>query len=483
MKQKSFLKNKSFFRIAFLTNVFFFSVHFLQYVSYVAVVLLILWGIGLVIRDIAKGTIKKTYFFKFFAIFLSLGVLSHVVNLIADYGEIFPTIVGLVLLASTAIFMFLFIPNTDTKKGVLGREMFFVANVYFYSSIIINVIGIILLFVFKTELGERIIIYDNRFVGAYINPNMGAFCCFLSVVSGLLLTNKKFCVNAGKKVLDKRICFFGMLINYICIAISDSKGALLALTTFVIFCSVFSIYKAKTSPRKRHIISAIVSVVMIFVCLFGVVPCQKLMSSVVNSESTSTVALAQSVNEQNREQNDGEVTFDHESEKEKNGGGRTTLWKQCIKFFEQKPLLGWGAGNLLLMGDKTEANTIDNMKIDLGAKLFEAHNGYLTLLASSGVLGFLTFASFILILLAVILKNTFLKVKHGGIGKTVYVTSCVIALLVYALVEPSLVYYPSLVVTSFWFFMGLSIKWATENERLQLTVPTQKAIGHRLYNE
>ena len=88
-----------------------------------------------------------------------------------------------------------------------------------------------------------------------------------------------------------------------------------------------------------------------------------------------------------------------------------------------------------------------------------------------------------MILLAVILKNTFLKVKHGGIGKTVYVTSCVIALLVYALVEPSLVYYPSLVVTAFWFFMGLSIKGATENEQLQLTVPTQKAIGHRLYNE
>ncbi len=483
MKQKSFLENKSLFRIAFLTNVFFFSVHFLQYVSYVGVVLLILWGIGLVIRDIAKGTIKKTYFYKFSIIFLSLGVVSHAVNLVLPDGKIFPTIVGLVLLVITAIFMFLFMPNTDTKKGVIEKELYYVASVYYYSSIIINVVGIILLFVFKTTLGERIIIYDNRFVGAYINPNMGAFCCFLAIVSGFLLSNKKFCANVGKKLLDKRICFFGMLLNYICIAISDSKGALLALTTLLIFCSVFYIYKAKESPRKRHIISAFISVVMIFICVFAVVPCQKLMTAGVNSEATSVVASAQSVTKTQSEQNSGEITFDHESEKEKNGGGRITLWKQCLEFFEQKPILGWGCGNLLLMGEQTDANTIDNMKLDLGSKLFEAHNGYLTILATSGVLGFATFMGLVLLAVVVILKNTFLKVKHGGIGKTVFSTSCVLALLVYALVEPSLVYYPTSVVSAFWFFMGASIKWSTENEQLPISVPTQKAIGYRLFDK
>lgn len=483
MKQKSFLENKSLFRIAFLTNVFFFSVHFLQYISYVGIVLLILWGIGLLVKDIANGTIKKTYFYIFSIIFLSLGAVSHIVNLISTDGKVFPTVVGLVLLVITAIFMFLFMPNRDTKKGVIEKELFYVANIYYYSSIVINVVGIILLFVFKTELGERIIIYDNRFVGAYINPNMGAFCCFLSIVSGFLLSNKKFCANVGKKLLDKRICFFGMLLNYICIAISDSKGTLVTLTTLVILCSVFYIYKAKVKPRKRHILPALLSVVMIFICVFGVAPCQKLMSVVVNSESASTTVAASSNTNKTDDKTDDKITFDHESEKEKNGGGRTTLWKQSLDFFEQKPLLGWGCGNLLLMGEETDANTIDNMKLDLGSKLFEAHNGYLTILASSGILGFAVFFGFLSLAVVTMLKNTFSKVRRGGIGKTVYVTACVLALLVHALVEPSLVYYPTLAVSVFWFLVGASVKWATENEHLHLSIPLQKAIGYRLYDE
>ena len=212
MKGKSFLKNKSLFRMAFLTNVFFFSVHFLQYASYIGIVLLILWGIGLLIADIKNGNIKKVYFYKFFVLFLAIGVVSHIINLITGDGRAFPSVVGAVLLIITAIFMFLFVPNKDTKKGTIERELYYVAKIYFYSTLICNIVGIILLLVFKDSLGERIIIYDNRFVGAYINPNMGAFDCFLSIASGLIISNKKFCSNIGKKPINKWSCLFVLLL-------------------------------------------------------------------------------------------------------------------------------------------------------------------------------------------------------------------------------------------------------------------------------
>lgn len=482
MKKKSFLKDKSLFRIAFLTNVFFFSVHFLQYVSYVGIVLILLWGIGLLIRDFANRKIKNVFFANFSGLFLALGVVSHTVNVIMGDGKLFSTIVGAVLLIITAQFMFLFMPSRDTKKGVIERELYTLANVFYYSAVVVNIIGIILLLVFKDSLGERIIIYDNRFVGAYINPNMGAFCSFVAIVSGFLLSNKKFCANVGKKVMNKWVCLFGMLLNYFVIAISDSKGALLVLTVLLGSCSVFYIYKAKIKPRKRHIIPALLCVLAVVVCVSAPKPCQKLMSVVVNSADVSVVADASSTSDK-ADKSDNEITFDHQSEKEKNGGGRLTLWKQCFEFFEQKPIFGWGCGNLLLMGEHTQANTIDNLKLDLGSKLFEAHNGYLTLLASSGITGFLTFMCFVLVSVVVILKNTFLKVRYGGIGKTVFATSCVLALLVYAVVEPSLVYYPTLVVGVFWYLLGASVKWATENEKLHLSIPTQKAIGYRLFDK
>ena len=93
------------------------------------------------------------------------------------------------------------------------------------------------------------------------------------------------------------------------------------------------------------------------------------------------------------------------------------------------------------------------------------------------------FFGFLSLAVVTILKNTFSKVRRGGVGKTVCATACVLALLVHALVEPSLVYYPTLAVSVFWFLVGASVKWATENEHLHLSIPLQKAIGYRLYDE
>ena len=86
--------------------------------------------------------------------------------------------------------MYIFIPSNREKKGRIEKEIYTVGKIYLYTTFILNIIGIILLVVFKGSLGERIIIYDNRFTGVYINPNMGAFNCFLTIVFGGFITSK-----------------------------------------------------------------------------------------------------------------------------------------------------------------------------------------------------------------------------------------------------------------------------------------------------
>lgn len=477
MKEKNLLKNKSLFRKAMLINVYFFSVHFLQYLSYIGIVLLILWGIGILVYDIANKNIKKVYLYKFSASFLAIGLISHIINLCTKDGSVFSTIVGMVLLVITAIFMFIFIPNNREKKGRIGKEIYYVGKVYLYSTFVLNIIGIALLLVFKTSLGERIIVYDNRFVGAYINPNMGAFNCFLSIVFGGFLTNTKFCSNIGKKRMNRPFVNIVLALSYFVIAISDSKGALLALVVYLLVFCGFTVYRAVVKRKFCNIRYAALGILMTAVVVLATTPCKMIMSYVVNNASSSVSVSALEENEQKQKSVEDEITFDHMAEKEKNGGGRLELYKKSVELFNEKPLFGWGAGNMLLMGDVTDANTIDNLKLDLGAKLFEAHNGYLTILSTSGIVGFACFAVMLGIMLYAILKNAAFKVKNGGIGKTTIGAAATIAFLVYALVEPSLVYYPTLAVATLWLFLGAGLKTVADNEKHRVGPVIEKLIG------
>ena len=77
-----------------------------------------------------------------------------------------------------------------------------------------------------------------------------------------------------------------------------------------------------------------------------------------------------------------------------------------------------------------------------------------------------------------VLKNACYKVKNRGIGKTTVGAAAKIAFLVYALVEPSIVYYPSLVVATLWFFLGAGLKCVADNEKLMLNKTLRKIIGY-----
>lgn len=482
MKERNLLKNKSLFKVAMLINIYFFSVHFLQYLSYFGIVLLVVWGIAIIAHDIYYKKIKKVYLCKLSLAFLVAGLVSHVLNLKPDAESYFSTLVGVVLLVITAIFMYVFIPTNREKKGRISKEIYTIGKFYIYATFILNIIGIALLLLFKGSLGERIIIYDNRFTGAYINPNMGAFNCFLTIVFAGFLTSTKFCKNIGKRKMNKIFVNIALAVSYLVVAISDSKGALLALVAFLLCFCGFTVYKAFVTKKMYHIKFALAGIAMTAVVVLAVSPCQKAMSYVVNNTDFAPFEIsvsAETENEKVQKADDNEITFDHESEREVNGGGRLNLYIKSIEFFKEKPVFGWGAGNMLLMGETTDVNTIDNLQIDLGSKIFEAHNGYLTILATGGIIGLAVFVTLVGIMLYVIFANTRFKVKYGGIGKTAIMTAAIIAFLVYALVEPSLVYYPCASVATLWFFLGAGLQSAANNKQLKLNTTIKEIVGFR----
>ena len=66
-----------------------------------------------------------------------------------------------------------------------------------------------------------------------------------------------------------------------------------------------------------------------------------------------------------------------------------------------------------------------------------------------------------------------------GIGKTAIITAAIIAFLVYAFVEPSLVYYPCASVATLWFFLGAGLQSVANNKNLKLNSSVKELVGFR----
>ena len=459
---RNLLKNKSLFKIAFVITTFFFSVHIAQYLSYVAIVLIILWGIGLLIKGVAA---KEVYFNKILIAFLAAGLISHIVNIFFGDASLFGTAVGMVLLLITAQFMLLFFSSKNDDIKNIRLEVYYISKIIFWCTTVINIIGLILLFVFKDTLGERIIIYDNRFVGAYTNPNMAAFNCFLCIVFGLFIANRTFCQKINKKPIKMWVYIVCATLALFVLIITDSKGSLLALMAFLCAMLLLIAYKIfKNKNFKNNVFKLLV--VLVLLCS---APFMNSVFSPVLSYAVSHSNVETSVKNDNKKveknqsaKKNDKITFEHEKGK-KDGSGRIGLYKKSFEFFTKKPILGWGCGNMLLKGEATTNNTIDNVKIDFGTKLFEAHNGYLTLLSTSGVIGFLIFAVFVLLVFFALFKNALYEVRKKILGEKAFVFAIACAFFAYAFVEPSLVYYPALVVAILWIILGYGFKLFAEN--------------------
>ncbi|KMY52402.1 O-antigen ligase family protein [Peribacillus loiseleuriae] len=122
------------------------------------------------------------------------------------------------------------------------------------------------------------------------------------------------------------------------------------------------------------------------------------------------------------------------------GSGRFELWAQAIHYFMSRPLLGIGAFNFS-----------DYYEFEYNEKLF-VHNTFLEVLVESGIIGFLLYFSFLLMLIITFIKTKLHKEKP-------YMVLTLFAFLL-QMVSLSL-----MINEAFFFFLALAFKYISIYER------------------
>ncbi len=465
-KIKSFFANSSYFRISYIVTLLFCNVAYLQIPAYGVLVFLFIWGVILCFRNQRdNNTFQKMRFGIWIVAFLASNIVAMIMNFSI---MILPSVVMLLHLC----ICFSLFYGIHTERNInTTREFYIICRLLIYIVTILGFIGITFLLCgvsFTSDIFKWIhfIIYENRFTGVYFNPNVLGFISVVAIVCCHMLYKKNFKTEAGLKPVSRIWLASCVMVSAFSLLLCDSNAAMVLAVCYVIAYTVYRLFSAEHSFSKRQILQklcalCLVGIFVVFSSFFFRTVCQKGFSAMVSTTSSAVnkVTSTEKQQKQDLEKIEKEletITFSHIN---KNiDSGRFKLYKESVNLFKISPLIGISHGNIVWY------STINNGILTFSYHKSDLHNGYLTLLVSTGIIGFGFFATFGFRFAKHIIQNLFKDKKHLGQEILPCLFSFLCAYLVYALFEKALLYDISFMVMWFWLIMGMTSTYLNKYE-------------------
>ena len=158
-----------------------------------------------------------------------------------------------------------------------------------------------------------------------------------------------------------------IILNIIAIFISATRGSLLALFFVILLSLLFSIFKKGFLEKKKKIIlSSILIIFVLFISSIFIFKDFEVIKKVESLRRISNISLSDSTS-----------------------ASRLVIWKYSFDSFIDKPIFGWGLENFDDSFNKYYDNTISEEWFD------RAHNNYLDILITGGIISLLIYLIFI----------------------------------------------------------------------------------------
>ncbi len=454
---KEMLKNPSKFRISYLIILFFCNIAFLQIPAYVCLVFLFFWGVYLVYYKIVRDKcFNRLRFGLWIVAFIAVNFLTMLFNFSLSllYN------IGMIMHISICFFIFY---GIHTEKGINSKaELYKVCKFIIYATTVFGALGFVLMMsgVRFEWFWIKFIIFENRYTGVYINPNILGFISVVSIVCCHLVMKPDFLIQAKRTRVSRIWIAICLSVDLFSLLLCDSNASFTLFVCYVIFTIVFIYFSSSARMKKRQFVIKTVAVLIaavyvVFTAFMVRSICQRGFSQLVKSTKVDKQAVA-TINEITSSE---AITFSHEN---KNiDSGRLKLIKESFKLFQLSPVFGISNGNIIEYSQKY----LDG-NLSLSYHNSDIHNGYLTIIVSTGVVGFLIFAIWGLKFGKHIVFNLFKRQNAGSqdILPCLFAFCC--GYLIYSLFEKALLYDVSFMVMWFWYMLGMTSIYLNKYEPL-----------------
>ena len=454
-KFKKALLDTSLFRRSYVICMFCSNLSFILIPAYAVLAVLFIWGVFLMIYNAVKHkTVLRTRYGLWLFAFVVTSLVTIVVHMASSF---FYNAYNLVMLLHVAMCFFVFYSVHTEKYLNFRRELYSICRFIVYTTTVLGILGLSFLMaeINFEVLWFKFIVYENRFDGMYINPNLTGFVSVAAIFCCHMLLKKDFIAISGRERVSRIWIGSCIAVNAISLLLCDSNGALVLMIGYAIFFVIYKMFGSESKFNVWQIITksaaclaaGLVIVMAVFfvrnITQAGFVQIMKSASSDIAPDSlTDQIA-----------NDEAAVTFDHENSNL--DSGRFVLWQQAAKMFTADPVLGIGKGNIYEYGNRMFE---DGIKFSssygmLAPIMIDFHNGYITILVCSGVVGFVLFCIFGLRFFKHITMHVFRDDSlHESVLPCMYSFLC--SYLIYSFIEVGLLYNPTFMVIFFWLILG-----------------------------
>ena len=227
-------------------------------------------------------------------------------------------------------------------------ELYKVCKFIIYATTIVGIIGFILLmcrvkfeFSWQNVYIIKFIIFENRFTGLFMNPNMLGFVSVVSIVCCHIISKNDFIAQAKKPRVSRILLAVCLTVNLFSLLLCDSNASFVLFVCYVIFTIVFYFFSNPARMNFKQIV--VKSLALLLACVYIVgaayltrLVCQKAVSSLMSTSQLSDEALI----------TQEDITFEHQNANL--DSGRAKLIKESVELFKISPLFGIGSGNIIL---------------------------------------------------------------------------------------------------------------------------------------
>lgn len=451
---QSFFLNPSNFRITYLLTLFFANVCVIRTAAIPMQYALMFWA-GLIIYFyyIKNGRILKIEYSKYLIMYLISITVTALINITSNFG------MNMLMTAHIAICFFVFYGmHTEKNKKRIYREIYILAVSIIFITFALNLAAFpfACMNIHFEWLDYLFIIYENRFTGFFTNPNLLGFFSAVSIMFAHFLTKPSFTARSRGKKIPAPLLLAVSAFNIICLFLSDSNASLLFLGLYACAYLFFRVFKRRTELTLKQFalktVKFTAGTLAVGVLLIGARSVTAF--SVSQLASLTQVKLPSSVTQPippditeipgiTENKSDAPVSFKHEN---KNiDSGRIRLLVEATTLIANYPLFGTGSANLV---------PYSKQYIEGGLHFSDLHNGYLTILVSSGIVGFVIFLGLAFHIARHMIKSLFIEKKN--MRKTIFpcLFSFAFSYCIYSLFEKTLLYEQSFMVVIFWAILG-----------------------------
>lgn len=403
-------------------------------------VVLMVWGIVLFIYqwiDQPTKKFKKQYLW--LLAFLGSYALTTLLN------RQYQFVGNVKILLYSGLQMLLVYPvlfERNRKEGTL-----FFKRMGFFTVAIITLLNIISLVGYFVSFRAYSFAF-YRLWGVYFDPNFGG------LLTGMAMWMGYYLFTQAKKNSGKIMAVIVLFINAGYIILSQSRSAFVAMIIGIAFILGVEIYRyVVLKIRKQQMMSMGLLIVLFFTILFK----NPIGAQLQNVAVFIQYGPSADVSEIESDFDEGESfdVFGERDDENKSESTRQRLnaWKAALEVFSERPVLGTGyAGYIEALTDLADTSL-------LGAKNKDMHNGYLVLLAGSGLIGFSIMVSFLIWIALRVFKKFNVLLKDEAFIAIMGVLGCMAISIVFI---SDIFLINSVVSLWFWALLAIMNKMAQE---------------------